>query len=140
MRRRKNRSPKTESALNPKYAKLHDRIKSCIRARIEKRLSPVRKSLRLEDFDDYLDALLFRIILLADKQFFKRSSRIICDLNPESRFARWAVADSIQSRNRIKEHFSREISVLRKLYKLMDQNTDCSEIVAKMEPMLSAIK
>ena len=140
MRRRKNRSPKTESALKPEYAKLHDRIKSCIRTRIKKRLLTIPENRRPPDFESLPDYFLFQILTLADKRFFTRSRSMTINLDPKNPRTLIVVAGLGNSLKIVRKKFSREISILRKLYELMDQNTDCSEIVAKMERMLSAIK
>ena len=62
------------------------------------------------------------------------------NLDPKNPRTLIVVAGLGNSLKIVRKKFSREISILRKLYELMDQNTDCSEIVAKMERMLSAIK
>ncbi len=141
MRRRKNRSPKIESRFKPEYAELNDRFKSRIRTRIKKRLLTIPEDHRTREFGIMPNYFLFQILTLADKRFFTRSSTIdLCGLDPDNSGTLCVVAGLGDSLKIVRKKFSREISILRKLYELMDQNTDCSEIVAKMELMLSDVK
>ena len=140
MKRRKKRSPKTESPFKPKYAELNDRFKSRILTRIKKRLLTIPENERPSDFDSLPDYFLFQILTLADKRFFTRSRRMTVNFDPKNPRTLIVLAGLGDSLNIVRKKFSKEISILRKLYEMIDQNTDCAEIVAKMERMLSDVK
>lgn len=144
MKRRKIRSLKKEYGdygFIPEYADLNHRFKRRILAMIRKKLRPAQKKLRPKDFYGMPNAFLFRLVTLADKRFYTRSVTINLGdfgLNRMNYWMRWAMTDV--STNWIKKGFSKEMSILRKLYRMIDQEMDCTEIVAKMERMLSDVK